>query len=95
MRADSGFYAHPIVAACRRMKVRCSITVRQHPQMHNLIDAIPEADRTPIPYWMEGGSDVAETTLHLFVNKPDAVPVRLIVRRVTPTPDSQLALLTE
>ena len=30
MRADSGFYTHAIVAACRRMDVRFSITIRQH-----------------------------------------------------------------
>ena len=28
VRADSGFYTHAIVAVCRRMKVRFSITVR-------------------------------------------------------------------
>ena len=98
-RADSGFYTHPMVTACRDQKVRFFITVHQHPQLHNLIDAIPEADWTPIPYWMEGGADVAETTYTPFANKPDAVPVRLIVRRVKPTPDTQptpqLALLTQ
>ena len=95
MRADSGFYTHPMVAACRKMKVCFSITVRQHPQLHNLIEAIPEDDWTPIPYWMEGGADVAETTYTPFASEPDAVPVRLIVRRVQPTPGSQLALLTD
>ena len=30
MRADSGFYTHDIVAACRDKSVRFSITVRQH-----------------------------------------------------------------
>ena len=30
MRADSGFYAHAVVAICRRLDVRFSITVRQH-----------------------------------------------------------------
>ena len=29
-RADSGFYTHAVVAVCRRMDVRFSITVRQH-----------------------------------------------------------------
>ena len=29
VRADSGFYTHAIVAACRRMDVRFSITIRQ------------------------------------------------------------------
>ena len=60
--------------------------------MRNSIEAIPEADRTPIPYWMEGAADVAKTTYTPFQNEPDAVPVRLIVRRVKPTPGSQLAL---
>ena len=95
MRADSGFYTHPIVAACRKMKVRYSITVRQHQTLRNLIEAIPEAEWTPIPYWMEAGADVAETTYTPFASEPDAVPVRLIVRRVKPTPDSQLALLAD
>ena len=54
--------------------------------------AIPEEDWTPIPYWMDGAADVAETTYTPFQTKPDAAPVRLIVRRVKPTPGSQLAL---
>ncbi len=53
VRADSGFYTHAIVAVCRKMKVRFSITVRQHQTLRNLIEAIPEADWTPIPYSME------------------------------------------
>ena len=66
VRADSGFYAHALVAVCREMGVRFSITIRQH--------TIPEQDWTPIPYWMWPGE------------------LRLIVRRVKPTPGSQLAL---
>ena len=92
VRADSGFYAHAIVAICRKMDVRYSITIRQHKSLRNLIEAIPEADWTPIPYWRDGAADVAETTYIPFQNDPDAVPVRLIVRRVKPTPGSQLAL---
>ena len=42
-----------------------------------------------------GGADVAETVYTPFASEPDAVWVRLIVRRVQPTPDSQLALLTK
>ena len=94
VRADSGFYTHPIVAACRDKGVRFSITVRQHQGVRNIIEAIPEANWTPIPYWMEGAADVAETIYTPFANEPDAVPVRLIVRRVKPTPGSQLALFT-
>ena len=51
VRADSGFYTHAVVALCRRMNVRFSITIRQRQSLHNLIVAIPEADWTPIPYW--------------------------------------------
>lgn len=95
MRADRGFYTHGIVAACRDKKVRYSITVRQHAQLRNLIEAIPEAEWTAIPYWMEGAADVAETIYTPFASAPDAVPVRRIVRRVQPTPAAQLALLTD
>jgi hypothetical protein len=44
--------------------------------------------------WIDGGADVAETTYTPFASEKDAKPVRLIVRRVKPTPGSQLALLT-
>ena len=91
VRADSGFYTHAVVAVCRRMDVRFSITIRQHKSLHNLIEAIPEEDWTPIPYWMDG-ADVAETTYTPFQSEPGAAPVRLIVRRVKPAPGSQLAL---
>ena len=92
VRADSGFYAHTVVAACREMDVRFSITIRQRASLRDLIEAIPEEDWTPIPYWMDGAADVAETTYTPFQTKPDAAAVRLIVRRVKPTPGSQLAL---
>ena len=92
VRADSGFYAHTVVAACREMDVRFSITIRQRASLRDLIEAIPEEDWTPIPYWMDGAADVAETTYTPFQTKPDAPPVRLTVRRVKPTPGSQLAL---
>ena len=92
VRADSGFYAHALVAVCREMDVRFSITIRQHVRLRNLIEAIPEEDWTPIPYWMDGAADVAETDYTPFRSAPDAAPARLIVRRVKPTPGSQLAL---
>lgn len=91
MRADSGFYAHAVVAVCRKMDVRFSITIRQHKSVRRLIEAIPETAWVPIPYWIDGGADVAETTYTPFAGEKDAVPVRLIVRRVRPTPGSQLA----
>ncbi len=94
VRADSGFYAHEVVKVCRSTKVRFSITLRMSPVTRRLIEAIPEAAWTPIPYWIDGGADVAETTYTPFAQEKDARPVRLIVRRVRPTPGSQLALLT-
>ena len=81
VRADSGFYNHAIVAACRKAKARFSITVRQHASLRNLIEAIPEQDWTPIPYWMEGAADVAETEYTPFQHEPDATAVRLIAQR--------------
>ena len=92
MRADSGFYAHAVVETCRRMGVRFSITIRQQRSVRRLIEAIPADAWTPIPFWIDGGADVAETTYTPFAREKDAVPVRLIVRRVRPTPGSQLAL---
>ncbi len=91
VRADSGFYAHAVVKVCRTMKVRFSITIRQHSSVRRLIEAIPDDAWSPIPYWIEGGADVAETTYVPFAQEKDAMPVRLIVRRVKPTPGSQLA----
>jgi hypothetical protein len=92
LRADSGFYAHEVVAVCRKLGVRFSITIRQQPSVRRLIEAIPEAAWVPIPYWIDGGADVAETSYTPFASERDAKSFRLIVRRVRPTPGSQLAL---
>ena len=95
MRADSGFYNHAVVAACRALDVRFSVTIRQQPNVRTLIEAIPEEDWTPIPYWLDDGAAVAETTYTPFQHMADASAVRLIVRRVKPTPGSQLALFVD
>jgi hypothetical protein len=92
LRADSGFYNHKVVDACRKADVRFSVTVRLTKALHKAIAAIPEDGWTPIPYFLDG-ADVAETTYRPFGrNQPE---VRLIVRRVRPTPGSQLALFVE
>ena len=72
MRADSGFYAHTVVSTCREVDVRFSITIRQHASLRDLIEAIPDGDWRPIPYWMEGAADVAETTYTPFQSEADA-----------------------
>lgn len=90
MRADSGFYSGTVVRTCRQHNVRFSITVRLRRPLHAVISEIPEDAWTPIPYFLDG-ADVAETTYTPFSGR-DAKPVRLIVRRVRPTPGSQLAI---
>jgi hypothetical protein len=89
LRADSGFYNHKVVKACRAQGVRFSITVRLSPALHQVIRGIAAADWVPIPYWFDGAADVAETTYTPFAHRQGTV-VRLIVRRVKPTPGSQL-----
>jgi hypothetical protein len=92
LRADSGFYSGAVAAACRKAGVRYSITVRLNKALHKVIAAIPDDAWAPIPYFLDG-ADVAETTYRPFGKK--APLVRLIVRRVKPTPGSQLALLVD
>jgi len=89
LRADSGFFNKEVAAACAASGARFSISAKMYPALHKVIEAVPEGDWSPIPYWLEGAADVAETTY-----QPKGWPgdVRLIVRRVKPTPGSQLAL---
>ena len=81
LRADSGFYTHGVVSVCRKMDVRFSITIRQHKSLRNLIEAIPEDAWTPIPYWMDGAADVAETTYRACLRSPRAPVYGKMVRR--------------
>jgi hypothetical protein len=93
VRADSGFYSRTLVDACVRAEVRYSITAKLHKGgVHTVVDAIDESAWTPIPYFLDG-ADVAETTYRPFGTK--GRDSRLIVRRVRPTPASQLALFVE
>jgi hypothetical protein len=90
LRADSGFYNRSVTEACRKAEVSFSITVKLYKGLHKVIAAIEEKDWAPIPYWIGDGADVAETSYRPFFNKHPEV--RLIIRRVKPTPGSQLAL---
>ncbi|MDQ3405044.1 MAG: IS1380 family transposase [Actinomycetota bacterium] len=92
LRADSGFYAGAVVSACRRAGVAFSVTVRKNTAVRRAIDAIPDQAWTPIPYWIDGGADVAETTYTAFAGSEHEITCRLLVRRVRPTPGSQLAM---
>lgn len=93
LRADSGFYSGKVAGACRKAGVRYSITVKLNPALHKVIAGIPDDAWVAIPYFLDGGADVAETTYRPFGKS--APVVRLIVRRVKPTPGSQLALLVD
>ena len=92
-RADSAFYSRAFVTACRDHDVAFSVTVKTGiTAIRRAIDAIDDDAWTPIPYWLDGGADVAETTYTAFKDTKDQTELRLIVRRVRPTPGSQLAL---
>jgi uncharacterized protein with HEPN domain len=87
----------PVLGTAVKLGVAFSVTARQDKKTRAAIDAIPEQAWTPIPYWLSthevSGADVAATTYTAFCGR-DAIPVRLVVRRVRPTPGSQLALFT-
>ncbi|MGZ4617577.1 MAG: hypothetical protein ACXV3F_02385 [Frankiaceae bacterium] len=76
-----------------------------NPSVRRAIAAIPEQAWTSIPYWSSdgtfghaadgtptSGADVAETGSTASAGTRDGVDVRLVVRRVRPTPGSQLLL---
>ena len=63
LRADSGFWAAKVLAACRRHSIRFSITVRQTKTVVAAIAAIGEQAWADIDYPDGGVAQVAETTL--------------------------------
>jgi len=77
------------VDVCRKRDVRFSITVRLHRRLEAAIAALPR--RPGLHPLFPARAGVAETTTPL---RGKGIPVRLIVRRVPPTPGSQLALFT-
>ena len=97
VRADSAFYSKNVLHTAAKLDVTFSVTVRQSNKIRAAIEAIDETAWQPIPYWLStpevSGADVAETSYTAFSGK-DAMTVRLVVRRVRPTPGSQLALFT-
>ena len=87
-----------MLATAVKFDVRFSVTARQDKRIRAAIEAIDEDAWQPIPYWLStpevSGADVAEIAFTAFAGDSDTPPVRLIVRRVRPTPGSQLALFT-
>ena len=94
VRADSAYYAHPVVATARRAGARFSVTVRHTAAVTRAIAAIPDAAWTPIRYrhavwdpdehrWVSE-AEVAEIGFTAFTGRrrSEHVHARLIVRRV-------------
>jgi hypothetical protein len=94
VRADSAYYGHDIVAACRRAGTRFSVTARLTPSVITAITSIDEQSWTPIRYpnaiydedeqrWVSD-AEVAEIEFTAFTGrrKAEHVTARLIVRRV-------------
>jgi hypothetical protein len=80
-RADSAFYSRAFVTACQDHGVAFSVTVDKNSAIRRAIAAIDDDAWVPIPYWLDGGADVAETTYTAFKKTQDRVTLRLIVCR--------------
>ncbi|WP_327009805.1 IS1380 family transposase [Dactylosporangium sp. NBC_01737] len=108
VRADSAFYSRAVITACRRARVRFSVTVRIDAKVRKAIAAIGEDAwteiRYPQPVWDEdqqrfiSRAQIAETTYTAFEGTRHEVTARLIARRVPDlnksTVDEQGALFT-
>nr|WP_232247997.1 IS1380 family transposase [Streptacidiphilus rugosus] len=94
VRADSAFFSHKVVAACRRHKACFSLAVAQRKRIRELITTIPESAWTPIKYpkaiwdqdeerWVSD-AEVAEIEHTAFTGKAKRyrATARLLVRRV-------------
>jgi hypothetical protein len=58
--ADSAFHGKSVLWNCQNAGVQFSVTVRMDKSIRAAIDAIPDRAWTPIDYWIDGGTDVAE-----------------------------------
>jgi hypothetical protein len=94
VRADSAFFSHKVVAACRRAKARFSLAVAQRKKVREAIASIPEDAWTAIKYpkaiwdadeqrWISD-AEVAEVEYTAFAGKAKKyrTTARLLVRRV-------------
>jgi hypothetical protein len=62
LRADSGFWSAKVTRACKRHRIRFSVTVRQTSTVTAAIASIPEQAWVDIDYPDGGQAQVAETT---------------------------------
>ncbi|MEU4164991.1 IS1380 family transposase [Actinoplanes sp. NPDC026670] len=92
VRADSAFYAKTVITACRRRRVRFSVTTRIDAKIRTACDSIADDQWIDIAYpqavWDEDAgrwisdAQIAETTYTAFAGTRHAVTARLIVRRI-------------
>jgi len=94
LRADSAFYASEVIAACRALGSRFSVTARMNASIKRAIATIGEDAWTAIKYpqavWDEedqrwiSDAEIAEVEYTAFTSKPKKhqVTARLIVRHV-------------
>jgi hypothetical protein len=92
VRADSAFYSRTVIAACRRARVRFSVTVRIDAKIRRAIATIPHDAwveiRYPQPVWDDeqhrfiSRAHIAEVAYTAFEGTRDEMTARLIVRRV-------------
>jgi hypothetical protein len=84
VRADSGFENHRLMCTLHARGVQFSISVKNSPQIKQLIEQIPETDWTPVTDYPSGGeAQVAELPFKDW---------RLIVRRTRLTDEHQARL---
>jgi hypothetical protein len=94
LRADSAYYAADVIAVCRSLGARFSVTVRMNASVKQAIAGIDENAWTAIKYpkaifdeeegrWISD-AEIAEIPYTAFTSKPkkQQVTARLIVRRV-------------
>ena len=92
VRADPAFYSRTVITACRRARVRFSVTVRIDAKVRRASAAIGEDTwteiRYPQPVWDEdqqrlvSRAQIAETTCTAVEGTRHEVAARLIARRV-------------
>jgi hypothetical protein len=102
VRADSAFFSHKVVAACRRARARFSLAVAQRKKVREAVTAIPEDAWKMIKYpkaiwdqdeqrWISD-AEVAEVEYTAFTGKAKKyrTTARLLVRRVKRLNDAHI-----
>ena len=101
VRADSAFYGKAVIWACRRNRVRFSVTARMDDKIRTACEGIPDAQWLDIKYpqaiwdddeqrWISD-AQIAETSYTAFAGTRWQITARLVVRRVKRLDQGQVA----